>query len=197
MAFIGVAGVKLFDVSCVDGLGQWRIINAALCHDVGEAEIGDIPDDGNAEHGTKDADELKTLERFAQIYSPLDYRRDGLVQEFRHFQNKDSRNGQAIYALDKLEAVLTLINCERHGRIGSIMSKPNPTAQDLYYVAQTGSDNPVDCWAAHMRSQIEGFPEEIYVPVITLLTTAIRDVRVGGYDDWWDKDIPPYDPSKQ
>lgn len=169
----------------------------ALSHDVGEIDIGDIPDDGNARHDSKDEKEFETFKKMAVSFGPINGCTRGaeLVRQFEHFQRKDSQVGQFIYALDKLEAVLTLANLERLGHVGSMMSKPHPTEQDLYFVKQTGSDNPVDCWAAHMCSQIIGFPMDVTEPVLTLLDVAINDVR-GKSFSWWEKDIPPYVPGK-
>ncbi len=163
----------------------------ALCHDVGEYRTGDIPDDGRAEHANKDEQELAVFTEMAVAYGLFGHH---LRVEFWHFQNKDNCGGQALYALDKLEAVLTLINLERCGIVGSIKLKPTPTDSDYYYMRMTGSDNPVDCWAAHMRAQIGGFHETVVRPVLTLLDVAINDVR-GKSFDWWNKKIPPYQPN--
>lgn len=167
----------------------WHLITTALCHDVGELKIGDIPDDGNPLHGTKDAEERKVFNELIQVYEVDD--RVTLRQAFREFQDKTTFAGQGLYALDKFEAVATLLNMERHKAYGSILHKASPTESDCYYMTQTGAASATDCWAAHMCSVIRDFPKIIRDPIMTLLDIAVRDVR-GGPFEWFGKDILPW-----
>lgn len=167
----------------------WSLVTVALCHDVGETVIGDIPDDGRPEHDAKDADELEAFRALAMAFGPYDH--CACAAMFEHFQKRDSISGKALYALDKLDAVLTLIFLESYGCYGSIFAKPSPTDLDRYFMTVTGTDNVADCWAAHFCMQIRDFPKIITKPVLTLLETAFRDVR-GEIPAWWGKDIPPF-----
>ena len=178
-----------------DHIEVWAIAIVALCHDIGEVEIGDIPDDGNALHETKDKVELRVFNEMAEIYSPLDWRRDKLKYVFEDFQNKFNDCGMAIFALDKLESVLTQLLCEKYGCPGMVTARANPTELDKYFMRVTGSEKSSDCWAAHMCSLIRGFPLWIKKPVLGLLDAAVRDVR-GEPFTWWNKDILPYKEDK-
>ena len=159
----------------VSPLNIWFLITTALCHDVGETASGDIPDDGNPLHDTKDGDELAVFKRFVSAYAFNERR--GLVELFEAFQDKTSRPGQALYALDKLDAVLTHMVLESHGVYGLISSKKNPTERDLQCAKQVGSDAAADVWGVQMFSKLEDFPAEVVQPAFTMLSVASLDVR--------------------
>ena len=156
-------------------MGDWLIITTALCHDIGETETGDIPDDGNPLHDTKDEAELVAFKRFIKAYSYADQRK--LLDMFEAFQKKDSNPARALYALDKLEAVLTNILLEQLGLESSLAMKNNPTSRDLFYATSLGSESAVDIWGAQMCSKLRSYPAHIKEPVFTLLNVAARDVR--------------------
>lgn len=174
-----------------DGIGLWSLFAVALCHDIGEVETGDIPDDGNALHETKDETERRVFEEMSEIYSPEYFRREIARATFRCFQEKENNFGMLLFTLDKLEAVLMQLLCEKYGCLGKTTAKPYATELDNYYMRETGSESSADCWAAHMCSLIRDFPEWIKEPVSGLLDAAVRDVR-GEPFAWWNKDILPY-----
>lgn len=156
-------------------LEAWPLMIVALCHDVGESEMGDIPDDGNPLHDTKDDAELEVFKRFVSAYSFLE--RKDLVETFKAFQRKDLQPAQALFALDKLEAVLTHMVLESCGIYGSVKAKENPTERDSQFAKLTGSELAADIWGAQMKTRFEGFPPSITEPVYMLLQVAARDVR--------------------
>lgn len=192
-AFISADGVDAFELPIADMI-VWSLITVGLCHDIGEVNIGDIPDDGNLMHDTKDAIELKVFDELASVY-PQEWR-DEASRDYRRFQQKTNGNGQALYVIDKLEAVLAQLFYEKHGCPGKITAKPVPTDSDKYYMAETGSESSADCWAAHFCAHIRDFPERIKEPALALLDVAVRDVR-GEPFAWWNKDILPYEPTKK
>ena len=163
----------------------WTVLMTALLHDIGEVATGDIPDDGNTMHGSKDS-----LERalFISTMTGAFERRDyqALYTSYSDFQDKIRFPGQAIYALDKLEAVLNLLTLERYGVLGSIATKPTPTEQDLQYSALTGTNCATDGWAAHMKSSLSNVPKAITNHVFGLLRVATIDVR-GKWFPWWEQ----------
>lgn len=163
------------NITCETSPEVWVYLTTALCHDVGESKIGDIPDDGNPLHDTKDAAELEMFQEFIYAYSFFD--RGRLLRMFRTFQEKDSHPGKALFVLDKTDAVLTHMVLEKCGIYGNINAKDNPTERDLRFAEITGSDLAADIWGAQMLSQFEGFPQEITYPVYELLNVAARDVR--------------------
>lgn len=165
-------------------IGIWSLIVVALCHDVGEVEIGDIPDDGNPLHDTKDQIERNMFEKMVdRAFRSKIRRKHKLMKLFDDFQHRKNR-GAAIFALDKLEAVLMQLLCEKHGNVGDLEKKENCTEQDKRLMEFTGSSKTADIWAAHMCLHIKGFPSWIKIPVLGLLDTAVRDVR-GTPFSWW------------
>ena len=193
LAFIG-SRIGFFELPVAD-MAVWSLVTVALCHDVGEIESGDIVDDGNPLHDTKDEAELKIFKKMAFAFPPESC--EMLVNDYRRLQKKiDNGNGQALYVADKLEAVLMQLFYEKHGCPGRITAKPNPTDSDKYYMEITGSDSSADCWAAHFCAHIRNFPERIKEPARALLDAAVRDVR-GEPFAWWNKDILPYEFTKK
>lgn len=162
-------------ITCETSPEVWTYITTALCHDIGESKIGDIPDDGGPLHDNKDAVELEVFQGFIYAYSFFD--RKELTKMFKSFQKKDSHPAQALFTLDKTEAVLMLLVLEKSGIYGSLKMKENPTKRDLDFAKKTGSNLAADIWGAQMAARLENFPPEITFPVYELLNVASRDVR--------------------
>ena len=166
-----------------------RFITVGLTHDVGETAVGDIADDGNPRHGTKDAEEFKVVKLL--FHTSYSFESEKFVNVFKQFQDKQTRNGWALYALDKTEAILMQILLESHGVKGSIKGKPCETELDRYFADITGSDLPTDIWAAHMKYSLRNCNEPTIIePIFGLIKVAITDVRGDKGYDWWDKYIP-------
>ncbi len=81
-------------ITCETSPEVWVYITTALCHDVGESKIGDIPDDGNPLHDTKDTAELELFREFIYAYSFFDRRE--LLKTFKSFQEKKLTSGQGV-----------------------------------------------------------------------------------------------------
>ena len=164
----------------------WTVITAALLHDVGELVIGDIPDDGNPMHNSKkDESEQEFFNhQMAPAYSLDDF--ISIRRMFVKFQEHSSTSGQALYCLDKIEAILTLLWLEQYEAYGQITSKPHPTKQDLDFMFLTGTPCATDCWAAHVKLLLKDIPTRITQHIYELLHVAVIDVR-GEWFEWWDK----------
>ncbi len=96
---------------------------------------------------------------------------------FKSFQKKDSYPAKALFALDKLEAVLTNLLLEKNGIYGDIKKKDNPTKRDLKYAGIASSNLAADVWGVQMLKRFEDFPPTITKPIYELLKIASRDVR--------------------
>ncbi len=157
----------------VTNFEKWLFTIIGLIHDTGETV--DIPDDGNTLHGTNDAEERAIIEHFVKAYLQVTAFR--LMNRFDDFQSKDTHRGKALFTLDKLEAVLTLLYLEKHGCCGYITNKPNITERDSRTMKIIESTCATDCWATQMVEQIKNYPPEIVDPVLSLLNVATIDVR--------------------
>lgn len=166
----------------------WLMMTVALSHDVGEIAIGDIPDDGNPLHDQKDDAELAMFQRLMPAYAPRD--RSDLCAMFKSFQAKDSQCGKALHAVDKIEAVLHLLYLEIYDHYGVITQKPFVTEADQRFMRFTRSACTTDVWAAHVKSILIDYPEEIREPAFGLLDVAVRDVRGEMFEWWSEEDIP-------
>lgn len=165
----------------VPNIDVYPFVVVALCHDVGEIKIGDIPDNGNPLHDSKDLLEREVFEEMARQAFPSCER---VIKMFTQFQDRENF-GLAICALDKLEAALMQLLCEKHGNGGSIDSG-NATDQDRALMRFTGTTATADVWAARMCLRTRGFPDWVKSPVLKLLDTAVCDVR-GTSFSWWQK----------
>lgn len=153
----------------------WMLFVTELCHDVGELEHGDIPDNGSRQHEIKDQEELSVFRSFVEVYNSID--QNEILALYKTFQDKDSYLGQALFALDKCEAVLTHLLLEDNGLYGNLSANPHPTQQECYYSIVTGSKFAADTWGYQMKDQIESYPLSITQPIFMLLATASREVR--------------------
>lgn len=151
------------------------LVITALCHDVGETEIGDIPDDGSSLHDEKDSVEYIIFRDFIKSYSRADQAK--LTNLFKSFQNKNSDPGRALYALDKTEAVLNLLILESVGIKGNLSAKEKPTGRDLFFAGITNSSLATDIWGCQIVTRLKDYPSKTAKPVLALLKVASCDVR--------------------
>lgn len=162
-----------------------RCMRLLLKHEVGEVEIGDIPDDGRYDGAKKDENELRVMMRYAETL-PAPY---GIqtVHDFVDFQNKRSALAQMAYCIDKIEAVLQCLLYEQEGRNVTCVDETlvqNLSEQDRKYMRQTGSAQVVDNWSAHCLDLIRDF---WCAPMfVGILRAAVEDVR-GEWFPWIEK----------
>lgn len=163
----------------------WAAITTALLHDIGEVATGDIPDDGNPLHDAKDIIEKEFFDsQMAPAFSLDDFLT--VKQTYASFQDRDTTMGQALYCLDKIEAILTLLWLEQYEEYGIITAKPLPTEQDRGFMFLTGTPCATDCWAAHTKVLFRKMSPQVVHHVYALLRIAVEDVR-GEWFEWWDK----------
>ena len=127
---------------------QTAIMKVALCHDIGEATVHDIPDDGSEEHALKEIAEMKAVsEYYSAISDPM---RSIIVSYHRQFENLDTFLGQMIKMVDKIDAIARLIMFERYDIYGNIYDKEPPSEQDIRFAKEIGTGNCTDVWARHL-----------------------------------------------
>lgn len=158
-------------------------IRLAQTHDVGEIYIGDIADDGSPAHAQKeDAEQVTFLE---WLYTQPKHVWEDTFQYYLEFQDKSTPRGQALYAADKLEAILQLLNYEMHGLYGDVRLKNPPSERDLKFGAKIGTYNATDVWACHFKNiVVDRFDPEITLPFVCVLDSAVTDAR-GEWFPWW------------
>lgn len=131
-----------------DGYSQLAIFKVALNHDIGEATVHDIPDDGSKAHDLKaDAEAKAVNDYYSSIPGPM----HGIILDYhRQFENMDSFLGQMIKMVDKIDAIARLIMFERYDIRGNIYDKNPPSKQDIKFAEEIGTGNCTDVWARHL-----------------------------------------------
>lgn len=155
---------------------------AAQLHEIGEVELGDLPDDGTRDEKHKCRVEQKVMDRYLKDL-PEPYNTE-LALFFLEFQHRSTRRGRILYCLDKLEAVFQGLIYEKEGRGGDWHAKEricNFSAQDRQNMAETGSSQLVDIWAVHFMDQIADIPEA--PNFLEILGAAVCDIR-GEWFPW-------------
>ena len=168
----------------------WALSMVSLFHDVGEIKVGDLPDDGRRAHAVKQAEEYKAFLKFVETgFSPDDAR--DIIDGYKAFSDHNSYMYNALYALDKADAVLTLIFLEKNGVIGNMKHKVDYTRLDKKTMEVTGTSNPVDCLALHLKMIFENLnlPDGITEPIYAVLRVAILDTR-NEFFNWWNVKTP-------
>lgn len=127
---------------------QAAIMKVALCHDVGEATVHDIPDDGSEEHALKEVAEAKAVdEYYSPIFDPI---HSTIVSYHRQFEKLDTFLGQMIKMIDKVDAIARLIMFERYDIYGNVYDKKPPSKQDIRFAKEIGTGNCTDVWARRL-----------------------------------------------
>lgn len=159
-----------------------RCMRILLKHEVGEGEIGDIPDDGRRDEVRKNNDELGAMVRYVEGLPPQYGMR--VLCDFVEFQSKSSRLAQIAYCIDKVETVLQCVLYEQDGRDQGCASETliqSLSEQDRKYMQKTGSTRIVDNWSAHFLDLIQDF--ECAPVFVEILRAAVEDVR-GEWFTW-------------
>lgn len=155
---------------------------AALLHEVGETEIGDIPDDGSRNEAEKITRERQVMMRFvSDLPGPYGSQ---LMDALIEFQDLTTRRGRVLYCLDKVETLLQGLRYERDGRGGDARNKEammRLSAQDQRGIERSQSTRLVDVWTAHYLDKTAVMPEARVFN--ELLKAAVIEVR-GEWFSW-------------
>lgn len=177
--------IAMFCPEMVSEAEALRCMRLLLKHEVGESEIGDIPDDGRRNETQKNDAELRAMMRYGESL-PAPYGIQ-ILRDFIDFQNKRSALMQLAYCIDKGETVLQCVLYEQDGRDTACVDEAllqSLSEQDRRYMQKTGSTRIVDNWSAHYLDLIQGF---WCAPMFTeILRAAVEDVR-GEWFPWLEK----------
>lgn len=169
----------------------WIMTMILLIHDVGEIKGGDVPDNGDRDDLLANSEELEVLQEFVCIgFDKKDA--EPLIEGIKGFQNDRGHYNDALKALDKLGFLLDLVYDEKYGFSGNTMHAKDVSELDAFTVKFSGTNNPVDNVAVHVRMQYKEWdiPDYITAPIYAVLEAAVRDARNGEFYSWWDKEVP-------
>lgn len=143
----------IYGVGPTSGINAKQIYELALLHEVGEREIGDLPDDGSRDTLEKDRRELELMIEFTDGFS-ADAVRETCIN-FKRFQKCDSFT----YLLDKFHFVLMQLWLMSGGVRGSMNDKREKgllSAQDEEFMKLTMSDEAPVNTAASFLTRTKG-----------------------------------------
>lgn len=175
----------------VAGLTWEQLTVTALCHDIGEVVLGDIPDDGRPEHAAKANIEYQVFQDLIYAFTASDAER--MARLFVDIDDPTTHAAMGIKGLDKLEANLSQLYLEQYEAYGLITDKPAISASDRHFMRITGTPSSTDGWAAHTLSITDAYPPEIADPIRMLLDVAVRDVRGEPFPWCSTRPVPPWD----
>lgn len=177
--------IAMFCPEAMSEMETLRCIRLLLKHEVGESEIGDIPDDGRRNEMQKNESELRAMMQYAETL-PAPYSVQ-MLHDFMDFQNKRSTLAQMAYCIDKGETVLQCVLYEQDGRdvvCADEAMLQGLSEQDRKYMQKTGTTRIVDNWSAHYLDLIQDF---WCAPIfVGILRAAVEDVR-GEWFPWLEK----------
>ena len=165
-------------------IDAFMALKVALNHDIGEAVVGDVLDDGTIAHEFKKPREWLAVKEFYGNLPPdmielaLDYH--------RQFDESNTRLGQMIRMADKVDAVGRLILYEKMGMRGDIYHKNPPSERDEIFAKEIHTGNCTDVWARHLKWLFE---KEDFRPQVI---TVAKDFLAAGlasigreFFTWW------------
>ena len=149
-----------------------REMQAFLIHELGEVEIGDVPDNGTMNQSLKDAEEHEAFEQFNKnVVDPIN--RSKLLNVFEQFQARIP----FAYAADKLAFIIGQANLVKLGLFGDMagpMMKGDLSKLDIESVNATWSTNPID---NVVHRFVEQTRDHFYQPIYLAFIEAIyRDI---------------------
>ena len=164
-----------------------QILTFLACHDRGETETGDIPDDGTKGAVHSDIDQIE-LNDFVRNISHFPVRiQEQLITNYCLFDglapmrlsNSDAKLAQFEKLCDKFESLLRSLVFEREGRGGDLMTKKEVTGSlsesDQKYIDLIGTSSQMDVWYASILMKYHTFD---FLPIfVQILDEAVFDVR--------------------
>ena len=173
--------ISEFQPEVLEKLNYRELNDVLLLHEIGEIELGDIPDDGSRNEDFKNQTEYRVAESFVKVFG----NRRRIMHIFKNFQKRARRTGELLYMIDKAEAILQGLIYEKQGRGGHLFKKPaEVTERDRLSYEATGRDDLVDIWAYGFVKRSRKF--RFYEQIFSIIEEAVIDVR-GKSFDWIDK----------
>lgn len=175
----------------------WQDILFVLhLHDTSEVWLGDVLDDGGAQHDKKNQREAEINGRFLEMFGWPSAKFQEILK-YKDMASEIDRTvitqlmGRFVHLVDKIAALLDLCLCEQMGRPGSMCIKRLNglvTARDRDSARKTRSIRPLDIWSysfvAHSKARYGCAFDPLFEAI---LRVAVRDTRGEEGFPWLDR----------
>ena len=170
-----------------------KYFSTMLFHELGEAEGGDIPDDGTRNNQNQDLEELAFVENFLTGCFPPKAK-DEKLSLYCGFLEQNDNIGKNAFLIDKFEAILYNLFLEEERRAGSISWRTKhfghklpkgQTLSDDDCAKETGSDLPADNW---LYALVTKTPEVMSYPAFEVFREIVQSAAFivrGEEMDWF------------
>lgn len=171
-----------------------RAIRVAHYHDLGENELGDLPDDGSYDRKTKDFIEYQHVLSCSEAWPDrLEFMTDYVAFQFPESStlSKEQRLfAENLRLCDKLDAVLKGLFYELRGVKGSMEMRKKRYGvlyeREIRLAKEIGTDEMSDIWAAYFIEAHQHFQN--FPLFLKILRAAVVDVR-GADFPWLEKKL--------
>lgn len=161
----------------------------AMLHDISESVIGDVPDDGRAEHDLKFEREHEVFVEKTEALPATE--RERLREFFLEVSKVPDTTflAQLFWTFDKTEAILYCLYLKKIGRPGNIYDKHHnmtrlARSQDWQSYQSTHCSDAAHIWAKPLYDRIKLLPQKIIDPFEALIKTSFEETY-GQELDWW------------
>ena len=158
-------------------------------HELGENEIGDIPDDGERNDAEKDAIELSYVKSYVNSWS--EPHKQKVLELFANMRSKDTLLQEFVLLVDKTEALLQNIIYELQNRPASLDARLKNTGhlsvRDEKAMSTIKTSSVVDCWAYGFCNKYHEY--RLFDIFFTIVREAVKDARGKDFD--WFSLAPP------
>ncbi|MBO7657330.1 HD domain-containing protein [Candidatus Saccharibacteria bacterium] len=179
-----------------DGYKHREMIEAIRVHDLGENEIGDIPDNGDRDNAEKDSLEMEYFERFMAKYpAERDEFKNNVLKLLGEMQTLSSFDGRLIYMSDKISALLVTLCLDSMGK--SPMMKdisPHASARDVEEMkicdySANRARKASEMWAIDFfkMRRLNQYDDTTFFTAIIVMATLMVN---GTWYKWREKDYP-------
>lgn len=153
-------------------------------HDIGELVVGDVVDDGRAEHEDKKDPEWDAVATHFSHFPEETYIKCKYV--YRDFENSSTFLGQSMKMADKLDFLAKLIKLESQGMV--LNNNKHYSENDWKLAKEIGTDNFIDIIGNHLRHLMldHCYSDKLIQIAIGFMTSGLSTID-RPFFKWWKK----------
>lgn len=177
-----------------NGYTHREMIEAMRVHDLGENEIGDIPDNGDRDNEEKDSAEMEYFEKFMASYPPEQSEsRDKVLRLLYEMQHQSSFDGRLVYLSDKISALIVTLCLDWMGYPPMMKDiSPYASSRDILEMklcdySANRAHKASEMWVIDFfkMRELNRFDETTFFTSLIVMTTLVVN---GRWYNWREKD---------